>query len=141
MALPVGIEGPGTILSFAAATIGEIVDINYPSDEAKEFQVTALADPRELFKLSSMSVGQEMVLSILLNPVAEPLVKGTQGEFIISLPLQDPATNNTKATRTFDGYIRTVGGWSASAGGTDGLVQDVTVRLNSEVVKAVEQAV
>lgn len=138
MPLPVGIEGPGTLISFAAANIGEVVDINYPDDEGKEFQVTALGDPRELFKLSSMSVGQVMVLSILLNTVAEPLSKGDQGEFIISLNLQDPITNSTKATRTFNGYVRIVGGINPTTSGTDGLVQDITVRLNSEVVSAVE---
>lgn len=138
MPLPVGIEGPGTLISFAASDIGEVVDINYPADESKEYQVTTLSDPREVFKLSSMSVGQEMVLTILLNPVTEPLVKGTQGEFIITLPLQDPATNSTNALRTFDGYIRIVGGFNPSTAGTDGMVQDITVRLNSEIVKAAE---
>ena len=141
MPLPIGIEGPGTIISFAAANIGEVVDINYPADEAKEFGVTAIGDPREVFKISNMSVGQELVLSILLNPVAEPLSKGDQGEFVISLNLQDPTTNNTKATRTFSGYVRIVGGTTASTSGTDGLVQDITVRLNTEIVSTVEQAV
>ncbi len=138
MPLPIGIEGPGTLISFAAANIGEVVDINYPPDESKEFQVTALADVREVFKLSNMSVGQELVLSILLNPEAEPLVKKTQGEFIITLPLQDPITNSTNALRTFDGFIRIVGGFTASTSGTDGMVQDITIRINSEIVKAVE---
>ena len=46
MPLPIGIEGPGTLISFAASNICEVVDINYPADEANDFHVTAIGDPR-----------------------------------------------------------------------------------------------
>ena len=138
MALPIGIEGPGTLISFAAANIGEVVDIQMPDDEKKEYGVTKLADVREQFKISNMSVGQVMVITILLNSVSEPLSIADAGEFIVTLALQDPVTNSTAATRTFDGYVRMIGGINPTADGTDGLTQDVTIRLDSEIVKAVE---
>jgi hypothetical protein len=134
-----GIEGPGTLISFAGSDIGEVVDIQMPDDEQKEFQNTKLASVRESFKISNMAVGQVLVLTIELNPEAEPLAKKDQGEFIVTLPIQT-AGNTTNATRTFDGYVRMIGGINPTAQGTESLKQDVTIRLNSEIVKVAESA-
>ena len=134
-----GIEGPGTLISFAGSNIGEVVDIQMPDNEQKEFQATKLADTREVFKISNMGVGQVMVLTIQLNPESEPLAVGDEGEFIVTLPIQT-AGNTTNATRTFSGYVRMISGANPTAQGTDALTQNVTVRLNTEIVKVPESA-
>jgi len=126
------IEGIGATITKDASAIGEVVDINLPDDEAKEYETTSLGDTREQFKLSAMSVGQEVTITIRLDPEAPAVVKGEAGAYEITLPKQTPASASG-ATYSFNAYNRMVTGGALSTGGTEGVTQDVTYRLTSEV--------
>ena len=127
------IEGIGAIITKDAAAIGEVVDINIPDNEGKEYEITTLGDTREKFKLSAMKVGQELTITIRLNPEAPAVVQGENGTYVITLAKQT-AGSTSGATYTFDAYNRMVSGGSLATGGTDGVTQDVTYRLTTEIV-------
>jgi hypothetical protein len=127
------IEGVGAVFNDGSTDIGEVVTINIPDDEAKEYEVTTLGDTREQFKLSAMSVGQVCTLTIRLNPEAPPFTKGaTLTGAVITLPKQDP-TSTTNASYTFDCFVRIVSGGTADVASTEGITQEITLRLTSEV--------
>ncbi len=127
------IEGISTTITKDAAAVGEVVSINLPDDEAKEFEVTSLDDTREQFKLSKMSVGQELPLTIRLNPETPQIVKGSDGVWVITLPKQTSGSA-AGATYTFSGYVRIVTGGTVDVGSSEGITQDATIRLTTEVV-------
>ena len=127
------IEGIGATVSKDAADIGEIVDINLPDDESKEWESTGLSDTREQFNLSAMSVGQEFSLTIRLNPETPQLAKGDSGVYVILLPKQTSGSASGKFY-TFNAYCRSVTGGTAATSGSEGITQDATYRLTSEVV-------
>ena len=127
------IEGIGATITKDAAAIGEVVDINLPDDESKEFETTSLGDTREQFKLSAMSVGQEVVITIRLNPETPAITKGENGVYVITLAKQT-AGSASGAFYTFSAFNRMVTGGVAATGGSEGITQDVTYRLTSEVV-------
>ena len=127
------IEGIGATITKDAAAIGEVVDINLPDDESKEFETTSLGDTREQFKLSAMSVGQEVVITIRLDPESPAVVKGESGTYVITLPKQTVGSASGKFY-TFDAFNRMVTGGTLATSGTEGITQDVTYRLTSEVV-------
>lgn len=132
------IEGISTTFNDGSADIGEVVDINIPDDEVKEYEVTTLSDTRETFKMSAMSVGQECTVTIRLNPEAPPLVKGSAlTSAVITLPKQTPAST-TQASYTFDAFVRSVSGGSAQTSSTEGITQEVLLRLTSEIVRVDE---
>ena len=127
------IEGIKTIFNDGSSDIGDVVTINIPDDEAKEYEVTSLSDDRVQFKLSAMSVAQECTLTIRLNPEAPQFTKGaTLTGASITLPLQDP-TSTTNASYTFDCYVRIVSGGTADVASAEGITQEITLRLTSEV--------
>ena len=126
------IEGIGATIKKDSVLIGEVVDINLPDDEAKEFETTSLSDTREQFKLSAMSVGQEVTITIRLNPEAPAVVKGENGAYEIELAKQTPASAAGKLYN-FNAFNRMVTGGSLATSGTEGVTQDVTYRLTSEV--------
>jgi len=127
------IEGIGATISKDASDIGEVVDINLPDDESKEYETTGLGDVREVFKLSAMSVGQEVTITIRLNPETPAVTKGESGTYVITLAKQT-AGSVSGALYTFSAFNRMVTGGTLSTGGTEGVTQDVTYRLTSEVV-------
>ena len=127
------IEGIGATITKDAAAIGEVVDINLPDDEAKEYETTGLSDTREQFKLSAMSVGQEVTITIRLNPETPAVVKGESGVYVITLAKQTAGSASGK-TYTFTAFNRMVTGGALTTGGTEGVTQDVTYRLTTEVV-------
>ena len=126
------IEGIGATITKDAAAIGEVVDINLPDDSVKEYETTTLGDTREQFKMSAMSVGQEFSLTIRLNPEAPAVTKGQSGVYVITLPLQ--TAGNTAAYYTFTAFTRDVTGGTAATSGSEGITQDVSYRLTTEVV-------
>lgn len=127
------IEGIGAAITKDAAAIGEVVDINLPDDEVKEYETTSLGDTREVFKMSAMSVGQEVTLSIRLNPEAPAIVKGSNGAFVITLSKQT-AGSASGATYTYSAFVKMVSGGALTTSGSEGVTQDVTMRLTTEVV-------
>lgn len=135
------IEGIGATLSIGGSTIGEVVDITIPDDESKEYEVTTLSDTREQFKLSAMSVGQELNFTYRLNPEVPPVTKTVHGaanpEIIITLSKQTGASASG-ATYTFDAYIRMVTGGDLTTAGTEGVIQTATCRLATEIVFVAE---
>jgi len=126
------IEGIGATITKDAAAIGEVVDINLPDDESKEYETTSLGDTREQFKLSALSVGQEVTITIRLNPESPAVVKGENGAYVITLPKQT-AGSSAGATYSFSAYNRMVSGGSLTTAGSEGVTQEVTYRLTSEV--------
>lgn len=126
------IEGIGATITKDAAAIGEVVDINLPDDEAKEFEVTSLGDTREQFKLSAMSVGQIVTITIRLDPESPAVVKGENGAYVITLPKQT-AGSAAGATYSFSAFNRMVTGGALTTSGSEGITQVVTYRLTSEV--------
>jgi hypothetical protein len=127
------IEGIGTTFNWGGVISG-ITSIALPGDERKEYEVTALDDTREQFKLSAMGVGQEVTLTLRLDPESPAFTAGTsQSAAVITLPKQTSGSASG-ATYTFDGFTRIVGQPTADVGGSEGLTQDVTIRLTSEVV-------
>ena len=131
------IEGIGATITKDASAIGEVVDINLPDDSVKEYEVTTLSSTREQFKMSAMSVGQEFSLTIRLDPEAPQLATKDTGEYIITLPKQNPSSVSG-ATYTYNAFCRDVTGGQLSTGGSEGVTQDATFRLTSEVVFAAE---
>lgn len=131
------IEGIGATISKDAAEIGEVVDINIPDDEGKEYEVTGLGDTREQFKLSAMKVGQEFTITIRLDPESPAVVQGEDGTYVISLSKQT-AASAAGATYTFNAYNRIVTGGALTTGGTEGVTQDVTYRLTTEIIFVAE---
>ncbi len=125
-------EGIGATITKDAAAIGEVVDINLPDDEAKEYETTSLGDTREQFKLSAMSVGQEVTITIRLNPETPSVVKGENGAYVITLAKQTSGSSSG-ATYSFSAYNKKVSGGSLTTGGTEGVTQEVTYRLTTEV--------
>ena len=131
------IEGIGATFSFGGS-IGGIVSINIPDDEAKEYEVTSLSDTREKFKMSAMSVGQECSLTVRLDPESPAITKGTSASgAVITLPKQTSGSSSG-ATYTFDGFARVVSGGSLDVGGSEGVTQEITIRLTTEVTFAAE---
>lgn len=126
------IEGIGATITKDASAIGEVVDINLPDDESKEYEVTTLSDTREQFKLSAMSVGQLVTITIRLNPESPAVVKGESGAYVITLPKQTSGSTSG-ATYSFSAYNKMVTGGTLSTSGTEGVTQEVTYRLTSEV--------
>ena len=131
------IEGIGATITKDAAAIGEVVDINLPDDSVKEYETTSLGDTREQFKMSAMSVGQEFSLTIRLNPETPAVTKGQSGVYVITLPKQT-AGSAAAATYTFTAFTRDVTGGTAATSGSEGITQDVSYRLTTEVVVADE---
>jgi len=127
------IEGIGTTFNWGGL-ITPIVNITSPTDERKEYEVTGLGDTREQFKLSGMGVGQECTLTVRLDPESPQFTAGeSQSGAVITLSKQTVGSGSG-ATYTFDGFTRVVSGVTADVGGTEGLTQDITIRLTSEVV-------
>ena len=127
------IEGIGTTFNWGGL-ISPIVSITAPTDERKEYETTGLDDTREQFSLSAMGVGQECTLTVRLDPETPQFAAGvSQSGAVITLSKQ-AAGSASGATYTFDGFTRIVSGVTADVGGTEGLTQDITIRLTSEVV-------
>jgi hypothetical protein len=127
------IEGILTTFNFGGL-IADIVSISAPGDERKEYETTSLDDTREQFKLSAMGVGQECTLTLRLNPESPAITSGvTQTGIVITLSKQTSGSVSG-ATYTFDGFTKNVTGVNPDVGGSEGLTQDVTIRLTSEVV-------
>ena len=124
------IEGVGATFN----SVAEVTNIVIPDDEVKEFTGTTLADTREVFIMSAMSVGQECTLTIRLNPEVPPFAARTAlVAAAIVLSKQDP-TSTTGASYTFDCFIKSVSGGTADVDSTDGITQTIVLRLTSEVV-------
>ena len=127
------IEGIGTTFTWASGVAG-ITSIALPGDERKEYETTDLSDTREQFSLSAMGVGQEVALTLRLNPQSPVFTAGvTQAAAVITLPKQTSGSASG-ALYTFDGFTKSVGQPTADVGGSEGLTQDVVIRLTSEVV-------
>ena len=127
------IEGIGTTFNWGGV-ITDIVNIAAPGDERKEYETTSLSDTREQFKLAAMGVGQEVTLTLRLDPESPQFTSGvTQTAAGITLSKQTPASVSG-TTYTFDGFTKNVTGVTPDVGGSEGLTQDVTIRLTSEVV-------
>lgn len=131
------IEGIGATFSFGGS-IGGIVSINIPDDEKKEYEVTALSDTREQFKMSAMSVGQECSLTIRLDPESPPITTGQSATGAVITLSKQTSGSVSPATYTFDGFARSVSGGALDVGGSEGVTQDVTIRLTSEVAFVAE---
>lgn len=131
------IEGIGAVIEKDSTAIGEVVDINLPDNEKKEYETTSLGDTREQFKLSAMSVGQEVTITIRLNPESPAVTVGESGSYEITLPKQTSGSSSG-ATYTFNAYNRMVTGGALATSGTEGVTQDVTYRLTSEVTFVAE---
>jgi len=126
------IEGITATISKDAAEIGEVVDINLPDDEGKEYETTTLGVTREQFKASAMRVGQELTITIRLNPETPSVVRGESGTYVVTLPKQTPGSASG-ALYTFDAFARVVTGGALTTGGSEGVTQDVTYRLTTEI--------
>lgn len=127
------IEGIGTTFNWGGL-IADIVNMVTPGDERKEYETTGLDDTREQFKLSAMGVGQEFTLTLRLDPEDPQMTAGVnQTAAVITLSKQTSGSS-AGATYTFDGFTKNVTGVSPDVGGSEGLTQDVTIRLTSEVV-------
>lgn len=127
------IEGIGTTFNWGGVIAG-ITSIAIPGDERKEYETTSLSDTREQFSLSAMGVGQEVTLTLRLDPESPAFTAGvSQSAAVITLPKQ--ATGSASgALYTFDGFTKSVGQPTADVGGSEGLTQDVVIRCTSEVV-------
>jgi hypothetical protein len=131
------IESIGTTFNWGGLISG-IVSISIPGDERKEYETTSLSDTREQFKLSAMGVGQECTLTVRLDPESPAFTAGaSQSGAVITMPKQTSGSVSG-ATYTFDGFTRIVGQPVADVGSTEGLTQDVTIRLTSEVTFVAE---
>lgn len=131
------IEGVGTNISLDASDIGEVTSIGYPDDNGKEWESTSLSDTREQWNLSALREGQECPITIRLNPESPAISKDDVGEWIITLPKQNPASASG-ATYTFNGFVRSITGGVADYTSTEGITRDVVIRLTSEVVEVDE---
>jgi hypothetical protein len=127
------IEGIGTTFNWGGVIAG-ITSIAIPGDERKEYETTSLSDTREQFSLSAMGVGQEVTLTLRLNPESPAFTAGvSQSAAAITLPKQTTGSISG-ALYTFDGFTKSVGQPTADVGGSEGLTQDVVIRCTSEVV-------
>jgi hypothetical protein len=127
------IEGIGTTFNWGGL-IADITNMATPTDEHKEYETTGLDDTREQFSLSAMRVGQVFTLTVRLDPESPQFTAGvTQAAAVVTLSKQ--TTGSTSGTTyTFDGFSKIVTGVAPDVGGSEGLTQDVTIRLTSEVV-------
>tara|TARA_R110002020_G_scaffold35123_4_gene106164 strand:- start:1429 stop:1836 length:408 start_codon:yes stop_codon:yes gene_type:complete len=128
------IEGVGSIFNNGSGAIGEVTNINIPDDEVKEYEVTTLGDTREQFQMSAMSVGQECTLTIRLNPETPPITTKDQFTGATITLSKQTAGSASGAVYTFDCFVKMVTGGTADVASTEGITQDVTMRLTSEVV-------
>ncbi len=126
------IEAIGAVLEKDSTTVGEVVNIVLPADESKEYEITNLSDIREQFRQSAMSVKQEFTATIRLQVNSPVLVKGDSGSFSVILPLENPSST-TNAQFDFDGYIRLKSAPTLDVGATEGITEDYTITLTSEV--------
>ncbi len=127
------IEGIGTTFNWGGVIAG-ITSIAIPGDERKEYETTSLSDTREQFSLSAMGVGQEVTLTLRLDPESPAFTAGvSQSAAVITLPKQTTGSVSG-ALYTFDGFTKSVGQPTADVGGSEGLTQDVVIRCTSEVV-------
>ncbi len=128
------IEGIGTVFNDGTTDIAEVTNVGIPGDEVKEYETTTLGDTREQFNMSNMSVGQECTLSLRLNPEQPPIAaKSVFTAATITLPKQT-AGSASGAIYTFDCFVKSVSGGEPDVGSTEGLTQDIVMRLKSEVV-------
>ena len=119
-------EGVGTTIN-RGGLIGEVVSINLPDNEVKEFECTSLDDVREQFAVSAMFVGQEVSLTVRLTKDAEsPIVVGSSNSATV-------ITTSGGSTYTFDEFCKSATGGVADVGATEGITQDIVLRLTSEV--------
>lgn len=126
------IEGIGTTFNWGGL-IANITNMTTPTDERKEYEITDLDDIREKFNLSNMAVGQEFTLTVRLDPEDPQFTAGvTQSAAVVTLSKQTSGSASG-TTYTFDGFSRIVSGVNPDVGGSEGLTQDITIRLTSEV--------
>lgn len=122
-------EGVGATIN-RGGLIGEVVSIGLPDNEVKEYETTNLSDTREQFLASAMFVGQEVSLTVrLTKSAATPVVVGSANSGTV-------ITTSGGSTYTFDEFCRSATGGTADVGATEGITQDLVLRLTSEVVFA-----
>jgi len=135
----VGIIAEGATLTLDAGATGVLVGFTLPGNEFKEYRVDGLGAIRELFKRSTKRVGQILTFTLRYDTKQTNIADDARGEFILTLPIQDnvaPSTQNQ--SWTFDGYVLTAGELEGEMDSEDGITQEFTVRLDSEIVKVLE---
>ena len=131
------IEGVGATFNWGGVIAG-IKNITIPDDEVNEYNSTTLDSTRESFKMSALSIGQEVTLTVELDPTSPVFTaRDAQAGAVITLSKQ-ASGSTTAATYTFDGFTRVVTGGNLDVGSTDSVTQDVTIRLTSEIVFVAE---
>lgn len=128
------IEGIGAVFNDGTTDIAEVINIGIPDDEVKEYETTTLGDTREQFNMSNMSVGQECTLSLRLNPEQPPIAAKSVFTGASIILAKQTTGSSSGAIYTFDCFVRVVTGGNPDVGSTDGLTQEITMRLKSEVV-------
>lgn len=119
-------EGVGTTIN-RGGLIGEVVSASLPDNEVKEFECTTLDDVREKFAPSAMYVGQEVSLTVRLTKDADSAIAvGSTGSGTV-------ITTSGGSTYTFNEFCRSATGGVADVGATEGITQDIVLRLTSEV--------
>jgi|11BtaG_2_1085332.scaffolds.fasta_scaffold06292_3 hypothetical protein len=119
-------EGVATTIN-RGGLVGEVVSINLPDNEVKEFECTTLDDVREQFAPSAMFVGQEVSLTVRLTKDAQSAIAvGSSNSATV-------ITTSGGSTYTFDDFCRSATGGVADVGATEGITQDIVLRLTSEV--------
>ena len=119
-------EGVGTTINRGGA-IGEVVSISLPDNEVKEYECTSLDDTREQFLASTMFVAQQVALTVrLTKDAASAIVVGSSNSSTV-------ITTSGGSTYTFDDFCLSATGGTADVGATEGITQDIVLRLTSEV--------
>jgi len=127
----------GATLTFGGSSVGTVVGFAIPANQVKKREDTGLLDTREVFSKMAMSVAQQFNYTIRLNPEARPVKKGDSGQFVITLPKQDPAST-VQMSHTFSGFVEIEGEVSGDVGTSEGVTQEFTVQLTTENVIVLE---
>jgi len=125
------IEAIGATLTKDAASVGTIVSFSAPEDVRKEFESTGLGDTREQWNASAMYAGQIASYVIRYDPEAKPVSKGDSGAWVLTLPKQTSGSVSGE-TQSFSGYVLSLGALEGSVDGSEGITQDISIRLTTE---------
>ncbi len=119
-------EGVGATIN-RGGLIAEVVSIGLPDNEVKEYEYTSLSDTREQFAASAMFVGQEVPLTVRLSKDEASQIAPSSSNSATVI------TTSQGSTYTFDDFCKSATGGTADVGASEGITQDIVLRLTSEV--------
>lgn len=122
----------GATVKKATVSVGTIVGFTLPTDELREREDTGLADTRVVMTGMAIKEAQEFIYTIRLNPEVSALTASkTVVAWEIVLPKQTSGST-AGMTHDFNGYVVSVGGVSGDVGTSEGVTQEIRVRVVGE---------